>query len=94
MGAQTQELVGGGGDEGQRVTAIKFKDGTEVPADLVVMAVGIRPNTELAENHAPALQQRHCGERHHANHHRCAHLLGGRMRSPPRHCLRPGGASV
>jgi len=46
MGAQTQELVGG---EDGRVKAIKFKDGTEVPADLVVMAVGIRPNTELAE---------------------------------------------
>ena len=45
MGAQTQELVGG--DDG-RVKAIKFKDGTEVAADLVVMAVGIRPNTELA----------------------------------------------
>jgi nitrite reductase (NADH) large subunit len=46
IGAQTQELVGG--DNG-RVKAIRFKDGTEVPADLVVMAVGIRPNTELAE---------------------------------------------
>ncbi len=28
---------------------MKFKDGSEVPADLVVMAAGIRPNTELAE---------------------------------------------
>ena len=46
MGAQTQELMGG--SDG-RVTAIKFKDGTETPADLVVMAVGIRPNTELAQ---------------------------------------------
>src|SRR5215213_874550 len=46
IGAQTQELVGGADG---RVTSIKFKDGTEVPADLVVMAVGIRPNTELAE---------------------------------------------
>lgn len=46
MGAQTQELVGG---EQGRVTAIRFKDGSEVPADLVVMAVGIRPNVELAE---------------------------------------------
>ncbi|MDR7377999.1 nitrite reductase (NADH) large subunit [Rhodoferax ferrireducens] len=45
MGAQTQELVGG--PDG-RVTAIKFKDGTEVATDLVVMAVGIRPNTDLA----------------------------------------------
>ena len=49
MGAQTQELVGGGDADGQRVTAIKFKDGTEVATDLVVMAVGIRPNTQLAE---------------------------------------------
>nr|WP_319563493.1 nitrite reductase large subunit NirB [uncultured Rhodoferax sp.] len=47
MGAQTQALVGG--PDG-RVTAIQFKDGTEVPADLVVMAVGIRPNTELAQS--------------------------------------------
>ncbi|PTT18640.1 nitrite reductase large subunit [Acidovorax sp. HMWF029] len=46
MGAQTKELVGNA--EG-RVASVKFKDGTEVPADLVVMAVGIRPNTALAE---------------------------------------------
>ena len=50
MGAQTQALLGGGGDDGRRVTAVAFKDGTQVPADLVVMAVGIRPNTELAES--------------------------------------------
>ena len=47
MGAQTQELVGG--SDG-RVTDIKFKDGTELATDLVVMAVGIRPNTALAES--------------------------------------------
>ncbi len=47
IGAQTQELVGG--DDG-RVKAIRFKDGSEVPADLLVMAVGIRPNTALAES--------------------------------------------
>jgi nitrite reductase (NADH) large subunit len=47
IGAQTQELVGG--PDG-RVTAIKFKDGTELATDLVVMAVGIRPNTTLAES--------------------------------------------
>jgi nitrite reductase (NADH) large subunit len=28
---------------------VRFADGSEVPADLVVMAVGIRPNTALAE---------------------------------------------
>jgi nitrite reductase (NADH) large subunit len=43
---QTQELVGDAG----RVQAIRFKDGSEIPADLVVMAVGIRPNTALAES--------------------------------------------
>ena len=49
MGAQTQELVGSE-DEGRggRVKSVKFKDGSEVAADLVVMAVGIRPNTALA----------------------------------------------
>lgn len=47
IGAQTQELVG---NAAGRVKAIRFKDGTELPADLVVMAVGIRPNTALAES--------------------------------------------
>uniref|UniRef100_UPI002629ED66 nitrite reductase large subunit NirB n=1 Tax=Limnohabitans sp. Rim8 TaxID=1100718 RepID=UPI002629ED66 len=49
MSAQTQELVGSE-DEGRggRVKSIKFKDGSEITADLVVMAVGIRPNTALA----------------------------------------------
>ncbi len=47
IGAQTQELVG---DADGRVRAVRFKDGTEVPAELVVMAVGIRPNTALAES--------------------------------------------
>jgi nitrite reductase (NADH) large subunit len=51
MGAQTQELVGDQDDgKGGRVKAVKFKDGSEVAADLVVMAVGIRPNTALAES--------------------------------------------
>ncbi|OYY95470.1 MAG: nitrite reductase large subunit [Hydrogenophilales bacterium 28-61-23] len=44
---QTAELVRG---ESGRVCALKFKDGDSVPADLVVMAVGIRPNTALAES--------------------------------------------
>ena len=46
IGAQTEALL----DDGQgRVGAVRFKDGTEVPAELVVMAVGIRPNTALAQ---------------------------------------------
>lgn len=43
----TTELV----DDGNgRVAAVRFKDGSEVRADLVVMAAGVRPSTELAED--------------------------------------------
>ena len=42
----TKELLG---DASGRVNSIRFADGDEIPADLVVMAVGIRPNTTLAE---------------------------------------------
>ncbi|QVQ26650.1 NAD(P)/FAD-dependent oxidoreductase [Achromobacter deleyi] len=44
---QTREILGG--DDG-RVRALRFADGHEIPADLVVMAVGVRPNTELAQS--------------------------------------------
>jgi len=51
IGAQTESLLGDTeGGTGGRVKAVRFKDGTEVPADLVVMAAGIRPNTALAES--------------------------------------------
>ena len=51
MGGQTQALIGDkDGGKGGRVMALQFKDGTEIPTDLVVMAVGIRPNTALAES--------------------------------------------
>lgn len=43
----TREIIG---DENGHVKALRFDDGHEVPAELVVMAVGIRPNTELAES--------------------------------------------
>ena len=43
LDAQTEEIVGD-----DRVNAVRFKDGSEVPADLVVMAAGIRPNNALA----------------------------------------------
>jgi len=50
LATQTEALIGDK-DAGQagRVMAVRFKDGSEIPADLVVMAAGIRPNTELAE---------------------------------------------
>ncbi|CAI8746656.1 nitrite reductase large subunit NirB [Methylocaldum szegediense] len=45
MEAQTEAILGR-----DRVTGVRFKDGSEIPADLVVMAVGIRPNIELAKS--------------------------------------------
>ncbi len=44
MEAQTAEILGDG-----RVQGVKFADGSSVGADLVVMAVGIRPSIELAQ---------------------------------------------
>jgi nitrite reductase (NADH) large subunit len=47
LGKNTSELIG---DADGQVQAIRFSDGLEIPAQLVVMAVGIRPNTALAES--------------------------------------------
>ncbi|GAB5094684.1 MULTISPECIES: FAD-dependent oxidoreductase [unclassified Caballeronia] len=44
MAAKTTEIVG---DE--RVTAVRFADGREIEADLVVMTAGVRPNIALAK---------------------------------------------
>ena len=44
MEAQTEAILGT-----DKVEGIRFKEGLEIPADLVVMAVGIRPNIDLAK---------------------------------------------
>jgi pyruvate/2-oxoglutarate dehydrogenase complex dihydrolipoamide dehydrogenase (E3) component len=95
MGGQTQALIGDAdGGKAGRVMALQFKDGSEIPTDLVVMAVGIRPNTALAET-----------MRLHVNRGIVVsdtlqtvtdariYSRGG-MRGPPRHRLRAGGAAV
>ncbi|MFO1274144.1 MAG: nitrite reductase large subunit NirB [Rubrivivax sp.] len=46
IGAQTEALLAG--PEG-RVAQVRFQDGRTLPAELVVMAAGIRPNTALAQ---------------------------------------------
>ena len=43
LGANTSEILGE-----TRVTGVRLADGTQIPADLVVMAAGVRPNAELA----------------------------------------------
>jgi nitrite reductase (NADH) large subunit len=44
MEAQTEAVLGK-----DKVESVRFKDGLEIPADIVVMAVGIKPNIELAK---------------------------------------------
>jgi nitrite reductase (NADH) large subunit len=44
LGAESEAIL----DEAGRVKALKLKDGRTLPCDLVVMAVGIRPNAALA----------------------------------------------
>ncbi|UQD51885.1 NAD(P)/FAD-dependent oxidoreductase [Bacillus methanolicus] len=44
LGKETKKIIGT-----SRVEGIQFKDGTEVQADLAVMATGIKPNIQLAK---------------------------------------------
>ncbi|WP_229518368.1 NAD(P)/FAD-dependent oxidoreductase [Massilia sp. PAMC28688] len=44
LDAHTTEIVGSG-----HVSGVRFKDGREIGADLVVMAAGVRPNIALAQ---------------------------------------------
>ncbi len=46
LGQQTEALLG---DADGQVRAVRFADGSSVPAELVVMAVGVRPDTALAQ---------------------------------------------
>jgi nitrite reductase (NADH) large subunit len=45
--AQTEKIIA---DDNGRVASVHLKTGEVIPAELVVMAVGIRPNTTLAES--------------------------------------------
>lgn len=45
LGAQTEAILGS-----DRVEGVRFQDGSETKADLVVMAAGVRPNVALARS--------------------------------------------
>ncbi len=47
LSTNTEKIIG---DESGRVKGVYFKEGFELPADLLVLAVGIRPNFALAES--------------------------------------------
>jgi len=44
LGLDTEEIVGDG-----RVTGVKLNDGQVLPADLVLLSTGVKPNVELAQ---------------------------------------------
>ncbi|MFZ2727216.1 MAG: FAD-dependent oxidoreductase [Methylococcaceae bacterium] len=46
MASATEKLIG---DDNGHIIAAQFSDGTELACDLFVMAVGVRPNIELAK---------------------------------------------
>ncbi|RHW19057.1 NAD(P)/FAD-dependent oxidoreductase [Sphingomonas gilva] len=52
IGADTAEIMGDG-----KVEGVRLKDGREIPASLVVMAVGIRPNVALAREAGVAVNR-------------------------------------
>ena len=45
LGKETEEIMGN-----HRVEGLRFKDGSEIKADLVVMAAGVKPNIQLAKD--------------------------------------------
>jgi nitrite reductase (NADH) large subunit len=45
--AHTKTLVDDGAGQ---IKAVNFDDGSEIPCDLLIMAVGVRPNIDLAKN--------------------------------------------
>jgi 3-phenylpropionate/trans-cinnamate dioxygenase ferredoxin reductase component len=45
LGAGVAEITGGAG----RATGVRLTDGTQIDADLVIVGIGITPNTQLAE---------------------------------------------
>lgn len=46
LGATVTELV----SDGEQVTAVQLADGQEIPADLVLVSIGVRPSAQLAAN--------------------------------------------
>ena len=80
LGASASELRGHEG----RVTTVVTSDGAELPADVVVIAIGAAPNVALAEQAGLDVQQRRPGGRRAADQ-RPGHLRGrGRgQRGPP-----------
>ena len=69
----------GASSANDKVEGVELDDGRVIPADLVVMAVGIRPNAAAGQGRRPRGQSRHRRRRRHADL-RSRHLRARRMR--------------
>ena len=76
-----------------RVAGVRFKDGSEIPADLVVMTAGVRPNIALAQAAGLHCERAIVVDDTPADL-RSARVRRGRMRAAPQRHLRPGGADL
>ena len=86
--ASTKAILGD-----KKVTGIELEDGTVIPADLVVMAVGIRSNSAIAKN-AGLTVNRGIVVDDTMQHQRSGYLRAGRMRRGARPGVRPGGPAL
>ena len=46
LGVKVTEIIGKNG----KVSAVKFEDGSEIPADIVIISIGYRPKVNLAKS--------------------------------------------
>ena len=76
--------------DGGNCRGLLLADGTELSADLVVVAAGIRPRDDLADCRAGAGRTWRVRGRRHPRHLRCGSVGDRRMRGAPRPLLRPG----
>ena len=87
-GANTKAILGE-----SKVEGVLLADGTTLPADLVVMAVGIRPNSALAKEAGLAVNRGIVVDAQ-MSHQRSGHLCTRRMCGGERCGVRPRGAAL
>ncbi len=77
-----------------KVRGVRLRDLTEIACDLVVVAAGIRPNTDVAADQRLHRRAGHRGRRPDADRRGRRRVRGGGVRPAPRRGLRPGRPAV
>lgn len=50
MQSGIKEIKAGSGDQSKTVQSVILKDGTEIKADLVIIGIGVTPNTQFLKD--------------------------------------------